>query len=169
MRTPRASFALLLGMSLAACQATPAPSPAASSSLGATKPAELPPTPAAALPTALPTAPSRSAAEAATPRPVAQRQGGQYWAVYTALGDTQEVPAVKASIAELKRRRFEFGVTFGFGSLGCDLGAARALKASDEANAVGVYFATEAEARAFAATVTPPALGVARIKALCRD
>ena len=99
---------------------------------------------------------------------VAQKQGDEVWAVYTAKG-TLEDPAVKASIEALKKRGFEFGKTFGHGSLGCDQGAAKALNEPDTTNAVAVYFANEADAKAFAPTVTPPALGIAKIKAMCRD
>lgn len=100
---------------------------------------------------------------------VAQKHGSEYWAVYTAKGATQDDPAVKASIEALKKRGFEFGKTFGFGSLGCDVGSAAALKAPDDTNAVAVYFANEADAKEFAPTVTPPALAIVKIKAMCRD
>ena len=105
---------------------------------------------------------------AGTPKAVRQRHGESYWAVYTALGAGKETPEMKASIAALKGRGLELGVTFGVGSLGCDVGAAAALRKPDETLAVGVYFVTEAEARAFAASLTPKPVGVARIKAMCR-
>ena len=69
----------------------------------------------------------------------------------------------------LSRRGLAFGKTFGHGSLGCDVGAAAALKEKDDTNALGVYFATEADAKAFAATLTPPPLGIVKIKAMCGD
>jgi hypothetical protein len=100
---------------------------------------------------------------------VKQTQGQEYWAVYVVEGAKQDEPAVKASIDALTKRGLEFGSTMAFGSLGCDLGSAAALKAPDSTNALGVYFANKADADAFAATLTPTALATVKIKAMCRD
>jgi hypothetical protein len=100
---------------------------------------------------------------------VEQKHGDTVWAVYVVKGATQDEPLVKAAIAGLGKRGLAFGKTLGFGSLGCDVGAADALGLPGETNAVAVYFAKEADAKAFAGTLKPKPLGIAKIKAMCRD
>jgi len=165
----RALSLTLVCLSLAACkeppQAGPTPASSAPEKAAATATANHAPSPSVATSAGAPPPSSDPTAGKA----VAQKHGGDYWAVYTAKGAKQDEPAVKASIDALTKRGLEFGQTFGFGSVECDVGAAAALKAGKEANVLGVYFANEADAKAFAATLAPGALGIVKIKAMCRD
>ncbi len=160
---------LLVACQDAPPQATPTPSSAtaAKSSAVATLSARATAAVSASA-TASPTS-DAPAGDATAGKAVEQKHGEEYWAVYTAKGASQDEPAVKASIEDLTKRGLELGKAFGWGSLGCDLGAAAALKEKDDLNALGVYFANEKDANAFAATLKPAALGVAKIKAMCRD
>lgn len=54
-------------------------------------------------------------------------------------------------------------------SLECDRGAAEALGVPQERAAVALYFASEDEARAFAASADPAPDGVARVETRCID
>lgn len=112
---------------------------------------------------------SPSTVDSTASKAVAQKHGGEYWAVYVAKGVKQDEPAVKALVETLTKRGLELGSTMGFGSLGCDVGAAAALKEKDDTNALAVYFSSETDAKAFSLTLKPPALGVVKIKAMCRD
>ena len=107
--------------------------------------------------------------DATASKAVEQDHGKEYWAVYLAKGANQDEPSMKAAIQALSSRGLVFGKTFGVGSLGCDVGAAAALKEKDDTLAIAAYFKTEADAKAFAATLQPAPLGVVKIKASCRD
>jgi hypothetical protein len=100
---------------------------------------------------------------------VEQSQGGEYWAVYLAVDADQKSPAMQAAVAALHGQGLVLGKTFGLGALDCDVGAADALKRPGEHVAAAAYFASEADARSFAKEQATPALGVVRIKAMCRD
>lgn len=181
----RSILLTLACLTLVACKETPSVGPASAESV-APKATATSSAPAASASAASATAAGASTASTATAattatraspqgadatagKAVEQKQGSDYWAVYTVRAAKMDDPAVKASIGALTKRGLQLGKTFGFGSLGCDVGAAAALKASDDTNAVGVYFATQADAKAFAATLDTPALAVVKIKAMCRD
>ncbi len=91
-------------------------------------------------------------------------QGGRYWAVYLAVGDYDSPDVLDAS-----SRLARLGIESFPGDLSCDGGAAEALGAPEGAAAVGVYFETEEEARAFAATLDPPPVGIAQVTTYCAD
>lgn len=152
-----------LSLTLLACGAEPTPAgspdaPSAQASVASTASAS-----------ATSAGPDAREADATAAKAVAQRHGGEYWAVYVVMGASQDAPEVKLASEQLSKRGLTFGGTFGFGSLGCDAGSAAALRAPDTENALGVYFASEADAKAFAATLAKPALAVVKIKAMCRD
>jgi hypothetical protein len=100
---------------------------------------------------------------------VAQKQGESYWGVYLAQGTDGGSPEMKAAKENLTALGLEFGNTFGEGALSCDEGAADALKLPAETIAMAAYFATEDDAKAFAASLSSTPIGIAKIKAMCRD
>jgi hypothetical protein len=175
MRHPSLACSLVACFTLVACkeaQEPSAPPSNASASTTSSKSTASAPASASTTTPALASArakPSAGLADAAAAKAVAQKQGGTYWAAYLAKGASQDEPAMKAAVDAATARGLVFGVTFGFGSLACDEGAAAALKASGETKAIAAYFASEADAKAFAATVVPAPLGVVKIKAMCRD
>ncbi len=114
-------------------------------------------------------APTTATSTAAAPKAVEQKQGEEYWGVYLAAGKDQKAPEMQEATKTLEGLGLKLGITFGVGALNCDVGAAEALKMADDTLAVATYFATEADAKAFAATLTKPALATAKIKAMCRD
>jgi hypothetical protein len=82
---------------------------------------------------------------AASPTPVEPLHGQTYWAVYPWVGapGDREADDVSASLLQ------EFGIEAFPGDLACDEGAAEALGTNAE-QGIGVYFATQDEANAFA-------------------
>ncbi|MBN2798825.1 MAG: hypothetical protein JXX28_06715 [Deltaproteobacteria bacterium] len=121
---------------------------------------------AAAAREAAPAGEARSAPEGRAVRP---DSGGQYWAVYVAVSDDGTAPELRQAEAALRALGLELGATMASGQLNCDVGSAAALHRSEDAFAVSVYFATEADARAFAASWGRPAVGVARVSPICLD
>ena len=106
-------------------------------------------------------------ASAATPPAVTPVHGGSYVGVYLVLASDPADPRLRASAASASR----VGYTAWTTTLGCDLGAARALRrdpASQE-HATVVYFATEAAARQFVALHPPVEAGVVRVRTFCAD
>ena len=85
--------------------------------------------------------------EPVVPTAVDPVHGGTYWAVYPWVGapGSREADDVSAQLLE------EFGIEAFPGDLSCDDGAAEAL-GTDAPQGIGVYFETQEDANAFAAT-----------------
>jgi hypothetical protein len=101
------------------------------------------------------------------PHPIeAVRQGRRYWGVYVAVGPMKS-PKLEAAREQLAA----VGVTAGPTSLACDQGAAKELGVVDDGSLGGVaaYFASKAEADAFAGALDPPPVGVAHVRVFCAD
>jgi hypothetical protein len=81
----------------------------------------------------------------AVPTPAEPVHGGSYWAVYVWAGEARS-PEANAAVAALSE---DFGIQAFQGDLGCDDGAAEALPPGATWG-VAVYFATGADATAFA-------------------
>ena len=101
------------------------------------------------------------------PHPItALKQGTTYWGVYVAVAkpDSPKLEAGKEQLGSV-------GVKAIPGSLACDEGAAKELGVADSGSLFGVaaYFASKAEADAFAGALDPPPVGVAKIRVFCAD
>ena len=94
----------------------------------------------------------------------ALRRGGETWGVYFEVSELGD-PDVERTAARLEAQGHEPSTL----SLQCDRGAAEALGVPEQRAAVALYFASEQEARAFAATAQPRPDGVARVETLCID
>jgi len=90
--------------------------------------------------------------------------GGQYWGVYVAVAPRKS-PKLEAAREQLAA----VGVTAVTMSLGCDRGAAEGLNVVDDGSLWGAaaYFASKAEADAFAGALDPPPAGVAHMRFHC--
>lgn len=117
----------------------------------APKPVEPAPTPKAAAPTPLKSPP----------------HGQSNWAVFVYAG----APGAKVDAAkkELSDKGLELGAQYFEGELTCNDGAPDALKLPGESMAVSVHFTTEADAKAFAATLAAPPVGIVQVKQMCAD
>jgi hypothetical protein len=114
----------------------------------------------------LASAPAPAALPAAAPKPLKSlSHGASAWAVYPYAGEPG--PKMEEALKTLN----SLGITYGFsaGQISCDQGAAEALKVDPAASAVGVYFASKADAEAFAKLLPKPAAGIAKIKIACAD
>jgi hypothetical protein len=149
-------LALMAAMLLTACpesggangQASPSP-----------QPTDIPSATASPTPT-----PPESPAVIPTPAETVE-QGGRYWGVYAVVAE-----AGSAELDEAFNRLRDLGVAVGgFGELSCDEGAAEALGVDPDLHGVAVYFEKKADAQAFAATLDPPPVGVARVRTFCAD
>ena len=101
------------------------------------------------------------------PHPItALKQGAAYWGVYVVVAKPNS-PKLEAGREQLG----SVGVKAVPGSLACDQGAAKELGVVDDGSLFGVaaYFATKAEAEAFAGALDPAPVGVARIRIFCAD
>lgn len=146
----------------------PAPSPSAPAHASAKgKPDDAPATPAgstssaAALPrgSAAPVRPAPAVAFPRSPKPIEPKHGGQYWAVFLALGKPgpdHERLADAWTATKLPSVR----------GVGCHEGPG--APTSDEAF-LAVYFRTERDAKAFAQGVKPEGPRVANVKVFCLD
>ena len=153
MRLP----SVMLCLALAGCSKD---KPADPPSKPADPPATSAPKPVAPAP---PVAP-----KAAAPAPLKSPPQGQLtWAVFVYAGP----PGAKVDAAKqlLTDKGLEAGVQFSEGELVCSDGAPEALKLPGESIAVSVHFATEADAKAFAATLAAPPVGIAQVKQGCAD
>ena len=112
--------------------------------------------------------PSAEKVDAAT-KAVDPQAGGKYWVVYLAVSYEGGTPELKAAEATLRARGFKMGGTMSSGQLSCDRGAAAALGRSEDAYAVGAWFASETAALAFSATLPSLAVGVAQVSPGCQD
>lgn len=99
--------------------------------------------------------------------PIVAEHGGTAWAVYTYVGADEAARA--EAVAALAARGLEVGTQIGDLDLNCDEGAVAAAGGDDSLYGVGVYFSSEADARAWvAAQGLTPAL-VAEVQTMCRD
>ena len=102
--------------------------------------------------------------------------GGEYWAVYIAVAGSDSAYELAAwpdgVYPVIERLRAEFskvGVFLGDGGTDCDIGGRDVLSGYDADLSAAVYYERESDARAFAALLSRPPLGVGRIKAFCAD
>jgi hypothetical protein len=109
-----------------------------------------------------------SAPSAAAPRPLSSpAHGASVWAVYAYVG--QPGPKVREAITMLEQRGLVRGEEVSDGDLACDRGGAEALGVAADSMAVRAYFGSEADAKAFAASLPTRAAGVAKVQAGCAD
>lgn len=98
--------------------------------------------------------------------------GGRYWGVYTFVGGANDA-GYDRSIRRLEAMGLERGYNFSDGELGCDRGAAEALRVPaherNSAMGVAVYFHERQDARAFANSLEEAPVGVIRVRTLCAD
>ncbi|MCB9612793.1 MAG: hypothetical protein H6722_10120 [Sandaracinus sp.] len=94
----------------------------------------------------------------------APTHGAEVFAVYVVVADPGAA-ALEEAAAPLREQALHVSV----GELGCDEGAAEALGAAPEAHAVSVTFDTREDADAFAATLSEPPVGIARVTVRCAD
>lgn len=112
--------------------------------------------------------PVEPAPKAAAPAPLkSPAQGQSNWAVFAYAGAPG--PKVDAAKKQLADKGLEAGVQFFEGELVCSDGAPEALKLPPDSIAISVHFATEADAKAFAATLATPPVGIAQVKQGCVD
>lgn len=90
--------------------------------------------------------------------------GGQYWAVYLAVGAPGD-PALQQVLADVR----QLWPGAALGELGCDAGAAEALGRDAGEHAVAVYFPTEQHVTEFRRRWESPFVGSARVTTLCGD
>lgn len=95
---------------------------------------------------------------------VAPSHGAELFAVYVVVAEAGS-PSLEEAAAPLRERSIQVSV----GELGCDAGAVEALGVAPESHAVSVMFDTREAADAFAATLTSPPAGIARITVGCAD
>ncbi|HVL89618.1 MAG TPA: hypothetical protein VM841_05210 [Actinomycetota bacterium] len=106
-----------------------------------------------------------AASPASSPPPsVEPTQNGTYWAVYLAAGDPDS-DAFVTRVEMLEARKLP-----SHGSeAACDQGSREALGLKESDHVIGVYFTTEADARAFAATLDFEPAGIVQVKTDCLD
>lgn len=119
-------------------------------------------------------APSRTATPPAEPRwPKVlgePQQGDAVWGVYLAVANSSSDPGIDAAV----RGAASVGYQAVIGDIACDAGAQQALGLAqyDYWSGATLYFATEGDARAFAAAYTTQVAapkGVAKVKVGCLD
>jgi hypothetical protein len=100
------------------------------------------------------------------PEPVTTEQGGTYWGVYLAAG---EGPDLEDAIQYLTEDRgLELGEFNAGSDVHCDGGARKVLGRVGPL-VVAVYFDSEEDAQAWAATLPAPPLAIARVRTFCLD
>ena len=127
--------------------------------------ADAPSSPAPIEETSPPTSPTTGTSPSIGPVvPVAPEHGGTYWAVYLAVGDQTQLEDAIAYLSE------ERGIQdFSVGDVACDQGASEALPSGAGPQRVGVYFASEDDARAWSETLPAPPVAIAEVTTYCLD
>ena len=105
---------------------------------------------------------------AAASKAVSPDYGQTYWVAYLAVAEQPDAPELREAEAALLALGLELGTQINSGQLACSPGAPEGLGRSPDAMGVGVWFATEADARAFAAT-QPRSVGVTQANLGCAD
>jgi hypothetical protein len=150
-------------LAIAAC--APAPSPAAPIAPATTAPPSRPQPVVTASASAIVDAgppPEIIVTYPHAPVPVRVEGGKEYWGVYLATFDKNDDAYDRALAAYEKAK-----LVVSSGELVCDRGASDA--GIHGAWEIVVYFASEADARAFAAEVSPTPVGIAKVTIGCAD
>ncbi|HEX9694887.1 MAG TPA: hypothetical protein VGB64_01075, partial [Actinomycetota bacterium] len=118
-------------------------------------------------PSSIPSAPtpSQPSASSHSPAPsVEPTHGGTYWAVYLAAGD----PDSDAFVTRVEMLESK-GLPSHGNEAPCDEGSREALGLKESDHVIGVYFATEVDARAWAATLDFEPDGIVQVRTRCLD
>jgi hypothetical protein len=100
------------------------------------------------------------------PAPAQLEHGGTAWGVYLAVSEDPNDPALDDAVARAAALGYEAGV----GEIACDQPAADLLGVQQDAYAVALYFAKEADAETVASAVDAPApVGIAEVTTFCLD
>lgn len=167
----RTSAAILVLLACTACFGSePAdratPTPAATSSRASERPVLVPTVGLEGLPRLRP--------GAAPPRRVPPGHGDLLWAVYVAVARVEPAGAegvIDQSLWDAALVRLEAnGVhVSGGGELACDEGALEGLRDLHVTWGTAVYFASRADAEAYASMLTPPPVRVLQVRTGCAD